>query len=196
MKVKVLKIVLVYLTAGIFPCGSTFYDKLSESALELTKQEVRYDPAYYRISYPNGDVPGDRGVCTDVIVRAYRALGIDLQVEVHEDMRSNYQEYPNNWGLHRPDPNIDHRRVPNLMTFFSRHGMVKPITKDPKDYIPGDIVCWILGGRQTHIGLVVNARSQDESRHLIVHNIGGGQVLADCLFHFKIIGHYTYCKGS
>jgi len=162
--------------------------------LELTKQIVDYDPSYFTISYPNGDVPIDKGVCTDVIIRAYRKLGIDLQKEVHEDMKANFSKYPKIWGLSRPDRNIDHRRVPNLMVFFTRHGTVKPITNIASDYVPGDIACWNLGGAVTHIGLVVNRKSVDAKRYLIVHNIGGGQVLADCLFEFKIIGHYQYQK--
>jgi len=176
-----------------------FSDRLSEAALELTKQEVTYDPSYFSINYPNGDIPADKGVCTDVLIRAYRQLGsdsyrIDLQKEVHEDMAANFDEYPNNWGLTETDKNIDHRRVPNLMTFFSRHGEVKPISNQADDYLPGDIVCWDLGNGTTHIGIVVNKKSNDGKRFLIVHNIGGGQVLADCLFDFKITGHYYYEK--
>lgn len=167
---------------------------LSEAAIELTTQDVAYDPSYFSIAYPNGDIPSNKGVCTDVIIRAYRKLGTDLQKEVHEDMAANFSEYPKIWGLSSTDKNIDHRRVPNLMVFFSRHGMVKPITNNPTDYLPGDIVCWNLGGGTTHIGLVVNKKSADENRYLIVHNIGGGQVLADCLFDYKIIGHYSYEK--
>ena len=180
----------------VFPiyAQSDFFDQLSGAALELTQQEVIYDPTYFSISYPNGDVPAGRGVCTDVVIRAYRKLDIDLQKEVHEDMAKNFKLYPKIWGLNKPDRNIDHRRVPNLMEFFKRYGQVKPITTDPNDYLPGDIVCWNLGGSTTHIGLVVNKKSSDGQRYLIVHNIGGGQVLADSLFDYKIIGHYTYKK--
>ena len=169
-----------------------FYDSLSNAAVQLTHQKVSYDPSYFSIPYPNGDVPADRGVCTDVIIRAYRALGIDLQKAVHEDMKVNFDQYPKIWGLSKPDKNIDHRRVPNLMTFFARYGEVKPISTKAEDYLPGDIVCWNLGGAITHIGLVVDKKSSDQQRYLIVHNIGGGQVLADCLFEYKIIGHYRY----
>lgn len=165
---------------------------LSDCALELTRQEVVYDPSYFSIDYPNGDVPSDRGVCTDVIIRAYRKIGIDLQKEVHEDMKANFHAYPKIWGLTTTDTNIDHRRVPNLMTFFRKKGAEKPISNNPKDYLPGDIVCWNLGGGITHIGIVVDKKSRDEKRNLIVHNIGGGQVLADCLFDYRIIGHYRY----
>jgi len=173
---------------------SNFYNRLSDSALSLTKQEVVYDPAYYKIGYPNGDVPPGIGVCTDVIIRAYRKVGIDLQKEVHEDMKANFDKYPKIWGLKATDKNIDHRRVQNLMVFFTRKGQVIKISKNPVDYSPGDIVCWDLGGGITHIGIVVNKKWTDGKRNLIVHNIGGGQVLADCLFDFKIIGHYRYKK--
>lgn len=169
-----------------------FYDRLADSAEALTLQDVTYDPAYFSIDYPNGDIPNDKGVCTDVIIRAYRKAGIDLQKEVHEDMKDNFEKYPKIWGLTKPDKNIDHRRVPNLMIFFERQGEIKKVTDHPEDYLPGDIVCWDLGGGITHIGIVVKKRSDDNKRYLIVHNIGGGQVLADCLFSFKIIGHYRY----
>ena len=169
-----------------------FYFQLAGAALELTEQQVTYDPGYFTISYPAGDIPSGKGVCTDVIIRAYRKLGIDLQKEVHEDMKENFSCYPKNWGLSQPDPNIDHRRVPNLMTFFSRMGTTLEITNNPENYQPGDLVCWDLGGGVTHIGIVVNKRSLVADRYQIVHNIGGGQVLEDCLFRFKIIGHYRY----
>jgi uncharacterized protein YijF (DUF1287 family) len=139
-------------------------------------------------------VPSNKGVCTDVVIRAYRKLGIDLQKEVHEDMKLNFSKYPKNWNLKKPNTNIDHRRVPNLMVYFSRKGIVKSITKNGTDYLPGDIVCWNLGGAITHIGLVVNKKSDDGTHYLVVHNIGAGQVLADCLFDFKIIGHYSFQK--
>ena len=171
---------------------TNFSDSLSDAAIDLTKQFVVYDPSYFSITYPNGDVPVGKGVCTDVVIRAYRKLNIDLQVEVHEDMSDNFKIYPKIWGLKKPDPNIDHRRVPNLMTFFKRHGKVKSISDKTTDYIPGDIVCWSLGGSTTHIGIVVNKRSSDGKRYLISHNIGAGQVLEDCLFDFEIIGHYRY----
>jgi uncharacterized protein len=171
-----------------------FYEKLSDSALELTKDHVQYDPAYFTIGYPNGDVPKNKGVCTDVVIRAYRKLGIDLQKEVHEDMTAHFDLYPKMWGLSHPDKNIDHRRVPNLMVFFSRNGIIKPITANANDYIPGDLICWDLGDNITHIGIVVNRKSADGKRYMIVHNIGAGQNLADCLFDYKITGHYQYRK--
>ena len=192
MKTILLYIFLIFVTLQNSFGQKSFYEHLSDAALELTKQEVEYDPGYYQLSYPNGDVPAGKGVCTDVIIRAYRTLGIDLQKEVHEDMAANFGKYPKNWELTRPDKNIDHRRVPNLMVFFSRKGTIKTISIDAKDYLPGDIVCWNLGGGITHIGLIVNKKSPVSSRYQVVHNIGGGQVLADCLFDFKIIGHYQY----
>lgn len=167
---------------------------LSNAAVALTNDWVKYDPSYFKIDYPGGDVPPDRGVCTDVIIRAYRKMGIDLQVEVHRDMIAHFNLYPKTWGLTKPDKNIDHRRVPNLMTFFARHGSTKRITQNPDDYLPGDIVAWNLGGNLTHIGIVINQKSKDGLRHLIVHNIGNGQEISDCLFSYKIIGHYSYPK--
>ena len=169
-----------------------FTTKLSLAAIQITYDRVVYDPAYFSIPYPNGDVPKDRGVCTDVIIRAYRKLGIDLQKEVHEDMKQNFAIYPKIWGLKKPDTNIDHRRVPNLMTFFSRKGTVKPITQNPEDYKTGDIVTWVLPNNLTHIGIVIHKKSKDGKRNLIVHNIGGGQVIEDCLFSWKITGHYSH----
>jgi uncharacterized protein len=167
---------------------------LSEIALSIVDPSILYDPGYFSIPYPNGDVPANKGVCTDVIIRAYRKLGIDLQQQVHEDMQANFDVYPKNWGLKKTDTNIDHRRVPNLMTFFERYGKVKQITPNAQDYLPGDIVCWNLGGGITHIGIMVNKRSSDGIRLLVLHNIGRGQVLEDILFGYKIIGHYTYPK--
>lgn len=166
--------------------------KLSDAAIALTQQKVAYDPAYFKIPYPNGDVPAGKGVCTDVVIRAYRTLGTDLQKNVHEDMKQNFKLYPKDWGRKAPDANIDHRRVYNLMVFFKRKGTVKPTTKNPEDYKPGDMVCWNLSGNIAHIGLVVNKKSVDGKRYLIVHNIGAGQVIEDVLFDWKIIGHYQY----
>ncbi len=171
-----------------------FYSGLAQAAESLTRQKVAYDPSYYSISYPNGDIPEDKGVCTDVVIRSYRRLDIDLQKEVHEDMKHYFHLYPKNWGLTRTDKNIDHRRVPNLMVFFSRHGISKPLSLRAEDYLPGDIVCWNLQGGITHIGIVSGKKSPDGKRYQIVHNIGAGQVLEDCLFSYKIIGHYQYKK--
>ena len=168
--------------------------KISDSAIELTNKMVTYDGAYYSIPYPNGDVPDGIGVCTDVVIRTYRAVGLDLQKEVHEDMKANFKLYPQLWNLKRPDKNIDHRRVPNLMKYFKRQGAEISITDNGKDYLPGDVVSWDLGGGLTHIGVVVDKKSNDNKRFMIVHNIGGGQVLEDCLFNFTINGHYRFIK--
>jgi len=168
--------------------------KISDSAIELTNKMVTYDGAYYSIPYPNGDVPDGIGVCTDVVIRTYRAVGLDLQKEVHEDMKANFKLYPQLWNLKRPDKNIDHRRVPNLMKYFKRQGAEISITDNGKDYLPGDVVSWDLGGGLTHIGVVVDKKSNDNKRSMIVHNIGGGQVLEDCLFNFTINGHYRFIK--
>ena len=188
---KLLSTLLFFLLIGI-GFAQTTPEKLSEAAIKLTEQKVIYDPSYFSIAYPNGDVPADRGVCTDLIIRAYRELGVDLQKEVHEDMRANFSLYPSIWGLKHTDKNIDHRRVPNLMKFFERHGKVKPISQNATYYLPGDLVCWNLGGATTHIGIVINKKSRDGKRFLIVHNIGAGQVIEDCLLDYRIIGHYTY----
>lgn len=183
---------LIIFCANITFGQKSFFDSLSNAAIKLTEQQVTYDPTYFNIKYPNGDVPSNKGVCTDVVIRAYRKLNIDLQKEVHMDMKNNFSKYPKNWGLKKTDTNIDHRRVPNLMTYFKRQGAEKPISNKPSDYLPGDIVCWNLGGAITHIGIVVNQKSIDGLRPLIVHNIGAGQVLQDCLFSYKIIGHYRF----
>ena len=187
-------LLLLALPLGLSAQG-IFFDRLADSALTLTHQQVLYDPSYFSMDYPNGDVPAGRGVCTDVVIRAYRKLGIDLQQEVHLDMQAHFDKYPKKWSMKHTDANIDHRRVPNLMTFFSRKGTVLEISDDPEDYRPGDIVCWNLGGGTTHIGIVSKEISPDGKRHLIIHNIGAGQVLEDCLFNFKIIGHYRYSKN-
>jgi len=193
MKNKIL-VCVITLFLDVVNAQDSFFAQLADTALSLTLQKVVYDPAYYTIDYPNGDIPEGKGVCTDVIIRTYRKFGIDLQKEVHEDMLINFDKYPQKWGLSKPDRNIDHRRVPNLMVFFSRFGEDKPISNRAEDYKPGDIVVWDLGAGITHIGIVINEKSRDNKRHLIVHNIGNGQEVVDCLFEFKIIGHYTYRK--
>lgn len=151
-----------------------------------------YDPAYRRIGYPNGDVPRKTGVCTDVIIRAYRHAGVDLQVLVHQDMKANFSKYPKNWGLRRPDTNIDHRRVPNLATFFTRHGAKLPVTRRGADYKPGDIVTWRLSSGVPHIGLVSDVRVPNTDRYLVVHNIGAGTQSEDVLFAYALTGHYRW----
>lgn len=169
-----------------------FLQKLTAAAVERTHHVVRYDPAYVRLAYPGGDVPADTGVCTDEVIRAYRAVGVDLQKEVHEDMAANFAAYPRRWGRHEPDANIDHRRVPNLMVFFSRKGESLPITGRAEDYAPGDLVTWDLGRGLTHIGMVVDKKTVFTRRYMIVHNIGAGPKLEDVLFDWKITGHYRY----
>ncbi|MET0649014.1 MAG: DUF1287 domain-containing protein [Pyrinomonadaceae bacterium] len=173
--------------------GSPFLDRLSEAAVERTGHEVRYDPTYFVIPYPGGDVPPEVGVCTDEVIRSYRALGVDLQQLVHEDMKSSFALYPRKWGLKKPDANIDHRRVPNLMVFFERQGAGQPVTQEARDYKPGDVVTWDLGNGLTHIGIVVAVPSgSDENRLQIVHNIGSGPKMEDVLFAWKITGHYRF----
>jgi uncharacterized protein len=194
MNTLLLKVILFTFSISYAFGQKVFYTRLSNAALSLTQQKVKYDPTYFTIGYPNGDVPADKGVCTDVVIRAYRKQGIDLQKEVHEDMKAHFGKYPKNWKLGRPDKNIDHRRVLNLMTFFSRFGTIKKISTSPANYQPGDIVSWRLGDKLTHIGIVVDRKSTDGERYMIVHNIGGGQVLEDCLFSYPIIGHYQYGK--
>lgn len=194
MKKSIFPLLTVIFCINLIQAQNTFQLRLADAALSLTKQYVIYDPGYFSMGYPGGDVPSNKGVCTDVVIRAYRKLNIDLQKEVHEDMRDHFDKYPKNWGLKTTDRNIDHRRVPNLMVFFSRLGQELPITMKSSDYQAGDIICWNLGGSITHIGILVNRKSSDGEWFLVVHNIGGGQVLADCLFNFKIIGHYRYEK--
>ena len=179
------------------PSHQEFLGNLVKAAVERTHHSVRYDPAYVRIPYPGGDVSPDTGVCTDEVIRSYRAVGVDLQKEVHEDMVANYSVYPRkwNWLLGHPDANIDHRRVPNLMVFFQRHGEKLPITVRVEDYSPGDLVTWDLGGGVPHIGLVVD-RKGAEGRWMIVHNIGQGPRMEDVLFRWTITGHYRYYGPS
>lgn len=171
-----------------------FLKRFVAAAEERTRHAVRYDPAYVRIPYPGGDVPEATGVCTDEVIRSYRAVGVDLQKDVHEDMERNFSAYPQQrrWLLSHTDTNIDHRRVPNLMVFFSRRGEPLAITQDPVDYSPGDLVTWDLGGGVPHIGIVVNEKSAQGGRRLIVHNIGQGPKREDVLFAWKITGHYRY----
>jgi uncharacterized protein YijF (DUF1287 family) len=173
--------------------GSPFLDRLAEAAIERTSHEVRYDPSYFVIDYPGGDVPSEVGVCTDEVIRSYRVVGVDLQREVHEDMARAFSAYPRTWGLKKTDANIDHRRVPNLMIFFARQGASLPVTQEAQDYKPGDVVTWDLGGGMTHIGVVVGVPSDaDANRLRIVHNIGAGPKMEDVLFAWKITGHYRY----
>lgn len=173
-------------------------EKLVATAIDRTKHAVTYDGSYHRLVYPMGDVPANIGVCTDVVIRAYRAsLGIDLQQRVHEDMKQAFGKYPKTWGLSRPDPNIDHRRVPNLEAFLKRHGETLPITDNPDDYRPGDLVTWRLTGTGLpHIGIVTSRRAPITGNPIIAHNIGRGPELSDMLFDYRISGHFRYLPAE
>ena len=167
-----------------------FLQRLSAAAIERTTHAVRYDPGYVAIAYPNGDVPADAGVCSDEVIRSYRALGIDLQKEVHEDIRKHFSAYPE--GPRTLDRNIAHRRVANLMIFFGRNSKTLRITRRAEDYLPGDLVTWDLGNGLNHIGIVVDQKSASSGRYMIVHNIGAGPKMEDVLFDWRITGHYRY----
>lgn len=169
----------------------TFGQKLAAAGESIEDWGIVYDPSYVSLDYPGGDVDPKTGVCTDVIIRAYRVLGIDLQKEVHEDIVQDQSAYSR---VDRVDKNIDHRRVPNLATFFTRHGKKLEVTDDPEDYQPGDIIWWELGGPGgiDHIGIVVNKKTDDGVRRLMVHNVGSGQVVEDFMFSAHIKGHYSY----
>ena len=188
--------------AALIALGLLFSAR-AEPAVEVSKflaaaraqigRTVQYDPAYVTLDYPGGDVPLDRGVCSDVAVRAFRALGIDLQKELHEDMKRAWSAYPKQWGLSRPDPNIDHRRVLNLITFFKRRGKAFPVTQDAADYLPGELVTCIVPPHLPHIMIVSDAFSADDpQRRLIIHNIGHGARAEDRLFEFQLTGHFRY----
>jgi uncharacterized protein YijF (DUF1287 family) len=167
---------------------------LIDAAIAQTKYTVIYDGSYQRIAYPGGDVPADRGVCTDVIIRAYRAIGIDLQQLVHEDMRSDFAVYPKHWGMTKADSNIDHRRVPNLQTYLKRRNAQLRVSANGSDYASGDLVTWMLPGNLPHIGIVSTRKSADGNRPLIVHNIGRGPQVEDMLFDYPITGHYRFAQ--
>lgn len=192
MTIKLLLVASVFFSQ--IALGENFEHDIVFAAIDRTKHEVRYDGSYFSIEYPKGDVPSNIGVCTDVIIRSYRALGTDLQVLIHEDMTQNFDRYPSNriWGLNSTDRNIDHRRVPNLQQFFSRHGETLAITAQKQSYRPGDIVTWMLPGNLPHIGIVTNLISESTGNPLIAHNIGSGPNLDDMLFSYKITGHYRY----
>lgn len=167
--------------------------RLLESAHDQVKVTTKYTQEYVVIPYPNGDLPSDTGACTDVVIRAFRKAGVDLQKEVHEDMAANFASYPQKWGLKTPDTNIDHRRVPNLQVYFTRKGKSLPVSSDPGSFKPGDVVTWDLDGKgMTHTGLVSNDWNASAKRYLIIHNIGGGVHEEDRLFDWKITGHYRY----
>jgi uncharacterized protein YijF (DUF1287 family) len=188
----VFSLLLLHISAQCL--AESFENRLVAAALERTQHAVRYDGSYRPIDYPNGDVPDSIGVCTDVVIRAYRALGIDLQKRVHEDIAAHFDHYPSGriWGMTRPDKNIDHRRVPNLQRFFTRHGTSLPVTDNASDYKPGDIVTWMLPGNLPHIGVVSDQVNLRTGAPMIVHNIGAGPTLEDMLFHYPVTGHYHY----
>lgn len=167
-------------------------DKISQSAIDIIDPDIEYVSGWFKIPYPNGDVDPMIGVCTDVVIRTLRKLDFDLQKEMHVDMINNFDKYPKYWGADSPDRNIDHRRVYNQMRYFKRMGNEVEITNNPENYLPGDIVAWNLGGNITHIGVVVDKKSSDGLRNMIVHNIGSGQVMEDILFEYRIIGHYRF----
>jgi hypothetical protein len=197
-----LALVLVVAGAAAAPPGATaprsrpsaFIQRLLEGAHAQVGVTLYYDGSYRPITFPGGDVPLERGVCADVLVRAYRSAGIDLQALVHRDMQRAFEEYPRQWGLSRPDPNIDHRRVANLVTFFRRHGEVLPLSSRPEEYEPGDIVTWRLPSGRPHIGLVSD-RSRG-GRPLVIHNLRTGVKVEDTLFSYPVTGHYRYGPES
>ena len=182
------------LTVGALQAEPTKQAKaLVEAARSQVGVTTTYDPAYVSLKYPGGDVPEERGVCTDVVIRALRATGYDLQKLVHEDMKANFSKYPDRWGLKRPDKNIDHRRVPNLQTYFKRRGMSLAVSKDKKDYQPGDLVTCTVAGRLPHIMIVSDKKARDGTP-LIIHNIGSGAKEENRLFEFPLTGHYRWFK--
>jgi uncharacterized protein YijF (DUF1287 family) len=190
---KGLNVFLLLVSCALSLCAQPTPSKPERLASAAEKQigvTLTYDPTYVRLPYPNGDVPMDRGVCTDVVIRAFREQGRDLQKDVHEDMRRAFDRYPKNWDLTAPDPNIDHRRVPNLRVFFTRQGWSLPVTSKPEDYRTGDLVTWQLASGVPHIGIVASENAPDSARLLVIHNIGGGAQKNDFLFQAKITGHY------
>lgn len=174
--------------------ANSFNQQISAALIERTTHNITYDGSYYSMTYPGGDVPSNIGVCTDVIIRAYRQLGVDLQQRVHEDIRANFAMYPSEriWGLKKPDKNIDHRRVPNLQVFFKRQGTELTISSNSRDYKVGDIVTWMLPGNLPHIGMVVTEALNSAKNVQIVHNIGRGPEISEMLFDYKITGHYRF----
>ena len=174
------------------PDNASPKERLLASAVLQTTQTKGYNSAYVQIAYPNGDVPISTGVCSDVVVRAFRKSGIDLQKELHQDMSAHFEKYPKKWGLKRPDKNIDHRRVPNLMTWFDRKGKSLRVSLNEADYQPGDVVTWNLESGRTHIGIVSDIKVEGTDRYAIIHNIGRGARAEDVLFAWEVTGHYRY----
>lgn len=176
--------------------ANTQAHRVVQSARQQAEYTFFYDPTYVVLRYPNGDVPRNRGVCTDVVIRAFRAAGVDLQQDVHEDMVQHFAAYPKQWGLSRPDANIDHRRVPNLMTFFERRNTSLATTTQAQDYLPGDVVAWRLENGRLHIGMVTDSIAKGNKEYLVAHNIGSGVQVEDVLFRWTIIGHYRYFRDA
>jgi len=171
---------------------ATPLERVLAHSIEQTTKTSSYDSSYVKLDYPNGDLPIERGVCADVVVRAFRQGGVDLQKELHEDMGKNFAKYPQKWGAKGTDKNIDHRRVPNLMTWFERQGKSLPLSSEAKDYLPGDVVVWDLADGRFHIGIVSKIKVKETDRYALVHNIGAGARLEDVLFLWKVVGHYRY----
>jgi uncharacterized protein YijF (DUF1287 family) len=188
------RVFLAALFAATTPAwAARWQDRLVSAAEAQIGHTVVYDPAYVKLAYPGGDVALERGVCTDVVIRAYRkGLGLDLQQLVHEDMAAKFSAYPQNWGLKRPDPNIDHRRVPNLQTFLKRRGSRLTLTEDASDYAPGDLVTMMLPGKLPHIAVVSADLNEGGNRPLLIHNIGAGARKEDVLFSYLMTGHYRF----
>ncbi len=195
---RFLTLCLGLLAVQLTACSYIFSDSpdyytASTPLVDAARRQIgvttKYDPAYVKLEYPGGDVDSTTGVCTDVVIRAFRRLGVDLQKEVHLDMSAHFEKYPQKWGLKGPDPNIDHRRVPNLMKWMERKGFKQKVTRVAANYQTGDIVCWQISDKMTHIGIVSNGRTEEDVP-LIIHNAGWGTVESDFLFGFKIIGHY------
>ena len=170
-----------------------FGSKLAAEALRYSARDVSYDPSYYKISYPEGDVPAGRGVAADLVVRCYRSLGMDLQEKVHEDMEANFRLYPQLWAAATTDQNIDHRRVPNLQRYFSREGETLVTSRNAGDYEVGDIVVWALSNAEAHVGIVVPGPMGEGSAPWVVHHpSGGGVKWENALFSYQIVGHFRY----
>jgi len=188
---KILVFLSLVLVVTSHAQAPSFAERLVKAAMERTTHTVRYEPAYVRLDYPNGDVPADTGVCTDEVIRSYRALGFDLQKLVHEDMKRAFSAYPKIWSLKSTDKNIDHRRVPNLQTFFKRRGASLPVTRNAADYLPGDLITCTVPPHLPHIAIVVPAPDGGDTPW-IVHNIGRGPKCENRLFEFPLTGHYRF----
>ena len=194
--IKLILLLLFFTSGNIYAQESDLIEKMMENCILQTKLTKYYDSSYVKLDYPMGDIDIERGVCTDVIIRAFRAVDIDLQKEIHEDMKANFSQYPNNWGLKKPDSNIDHRRVANIATYMKRNKKELKIPQGEKVYKPGDIVTWKLPNNSDHIGLVSDVLVEGTKRFNICHNIGNGTMLEDILFEFQITGHFRYFQDE